>query len=49
MSEAEPSVVGRARSVAVRARRFAASILAVVAGADALHLAYRALEQKTHA
>jgi hypothetical protein len=49
MSGAEPSAVERARRVAARATRFAASILAVVAGADVLHLAYEALEQKTHA
>ncbi|HEX2275065.1 MAG TPA: DUF1360 domain-containing protein [Acidimicrobiales bacterium] len=34
---------------APRTTRFAASILAVVAGADVLHLAYGALEQKTQA
>ena len=32
---------------APRATRFAASVLTVVAGADVLHLAYGALEQKT--
>ena len=33
--------------VAPRATRFAASILTAVTGADALHLAYGALEQKS--
>ena len=35
--------------VAPRATRFAASILTTVTGADVLHLAYGALEQKTQA